>query len=218
MQVLDIDNLWVQYGNVVAVRGASLKVEESQIVTLIGANGAGKTTILRTISGLLKPTAGHIIYNKIDITDGDASDVVKMGVAHCPEGRGIWPSMTVREHLEMGAFVHRKGNIKRGLEFVYGKFPVLKEKEGNKAGSLSGGQRQQLAMGRALMTMPKLLMLDEPSLGLAPKLVEAVAQIIEAIRDEGVACLLYTSDAADDLLCVDLGGRRIIKKKKKNTR
>ncbi|MFZ7119551.1 MAG: ABC transporter ATP-binding protein [Eubacteriaceae bacterium] len=195
--MLEVKNIRVYYGNIMAIENISLNLYEGEIVTLIGANGAGKSTLLKTISGLLTIANGSISFmnNKIDTLS--ASQIVKLGIAHCPEGRGIWPKMTVFEHLELGAYLHRdKGNsMKDDIDKIFQLFPVLKEKRYKEAGSLSGGQQQMLAVARSLMVKPKILLLDEPSLGLAPILVNRVADMIKEINKSGVAVLLVEQNA-----------------------
>jgi branched-chain amino acid transport system ATP-binding protein len=194
--MLRIDDIVVYYGRVVALRGISLQVKEREMVTLIGANGAGKTTTLNTISGLLKPSLGEIVFMGHKINDLAPAEIVKKGICQCPEGRKVWPEMTVWENLQMGAYVRRdKNGIRKGFERVYAYFPILKERSLQLAGNLSGGEQQMVALGRALMSKPKLLLLDEPSLGLAPIVVHELSQIIKEIRSEGVAILLVEQNA-----------------------
>src|ERR671935_2521496 len=169
--LLDVKDIHVFYGNIEAVKGMSFHVDRGEIVCLIGANGAGKTTTLRTISGLLRPREGAIFYSGQRIDLVPAHEVVRIGVAHAPEGRRIFPRMTVRENLDMGAFVRRDAEQRADMERVFELFPILSERARQPAGTLSGGEQQMLAMGRALMAKPKLLLLDEPSMGLAPLMV-----------------------------------------------
>ena len=171
-KLLKVDNINVYYGAIHAIKGISLVVEEGEIVTLIGANGAGKSTTLKTISGIMRPKTGSIEFNGKDITKVPAHKIVEMGLSQVPEGRRVFMQMTVKENLEMGAFTAPKNSIEASLDNVYQHFPRLKERYKQVAGTLSGGELQMLAMGRALMSSPKLLMLDEPSMGLAPILVE----------------------------------------------
>ncbi|MBA7513782.1 High-affinity branched-chain amino acid transport ATP-binding protein LivF [subsurface metagenome] len=194
--MLKMDNVQVYYGNIQALQNISLEVAQGEIITLIGANGAGKTTALKAISGLLHPKSGKIEFLGKRIDNLTTTKIVKLGISQCPEGRGIWPDMTLFENLEMGAYVRKdKKSIKKDFEQVYAYFPILKERKNQLAGSLSGGEQQMLAMGRALMSRPKLLLLDEPSLGLAPILVEGVADIIKKIHQEGTTVLLVEQNA-----------------------
>jgi branched-chain amino acid transport system ATP-binding protein len=194
--MLKIDNINVFYGAIHAIKGISLDVEEGQIVTLIGANGAGKSTTLKTISGLLKPKTGSVNFLDQDITDKKAQDIVKLGLCHVPEGRRIFANMSVLENLELGAFLRKdKAGIKEDMEKVYTRFPRLLERKGQSAGTLSGGEQQMLAMGRALMARPKFLMLDEPSMGLAPLLVKEIFSIIAEINKAGTTILLVEQNA-----------------------
>lgn len=194
--LLEIKELAVHYEKVEALKGVSLNVEEGQIVTLIGANGAGKSTTLRTISGLKSPTRGEIWFQGRRIDKLPPQDVVKDGISHCPEGRRVFPFMTVSENLMMGAYTRKdKAGIKQSLERVYHHFPVLKERTRQAGGTLSGGEQQMLAMGRALMAKPKLMLLDEPSLGLSPLLVKEIAKIITEIHAEGVSIILVEQNA-----------------------
>jgi len=195
--MLEIKNLVVSYGAISALHGISLSVPAGKIVTLIGSNGAGKTTALKTISGLLKPKAGEILYGGKNISGLPAHQIVKLGLSHVPEGRMIFANLTVGENLQMGAFlVSDKQVVRRELEFVFATFPRLKEREAQIAGTLSGGEQQMLAIGRALMSQPKFLMLDEPSLGLAPLLVKAIFEkIIEINRERGLTILLVEQNA-----------------------
>ncbi|MDI9481652.1 MAG: ABC transporter ATP-binding protein [Bacillota bacterium] len=195
--MLEINNLNVHFGVIHALKGISLKVEEGEIVTLIGANGAGKTTTLRTISGLKKPTSGTIFFNGNDITSASAQDRVRMGISLSPEGRRIFSSLTVLENLELGAYLRRdKAEIKKDISIVYERFPILKDRRKQAAGTLSGGEQQMLAIGRALMSRPKLLCLDEPSMGLAPLLVQEIFDIIRDINQKGTTILLVEQNAS----------------------
>ena len=195
--MLEIKNLAVSYGAINALHGISLSVAAGSIVTLIGSNGAGKTTTLKTISGLIKPGAGEILYGGKDIAGLPAHEIVKLGLAHVPEGRMIFSNLSVHENLMMGAFLQRdKKLIHRELDFVFATFPRLKEREQQVAGTLSGGEQQMLAIGRALMSQPKFLMLDEPSLGLAPLLVKTIFEkIVEINRERGLTILLVEQNA-----------------------
>jgi branched-chain amino acid transport system ATP-binding protein len=193
-EILKIEDLKVNYGGIEAVKGISLSVEEGQIVTLIGANGAGKSTTLRTISGLVKPRSGKITFCGEDITGMDPTSIVKHGITMAPEGRHIFPDMTVKENLRVGAYL-RKDNITPDLNMVYELFPRLKEREWQMGGTLSGGEQQMLAVGRALMAKPRVMMLDEPSLGLAPLVVKDIFTIIQRINEQGVTILLIEQNA-----------------------
>ncbi|MGX8705971.1 MAG: ABC transporter ATP-binding protein, partial [bacterium] len=188
--LLKVDDIHVYYGSIHAIKGISFEVNEGEIVTLIGANGAGKSTTLNTVSGLLKPRLGLISFNGENIVGMGASRIVAKGMALCPEGRRIFQQMTVRENLEMGGFTRPAEEIPASLEDVFQRFPRLKEREKQIAGTLSGGEQQMLAMGRALMSKPRLLMLDEPSMGLAPILVEQIFDIIKELHGAGVTILL----------------------------
>ncbi len=195
MALLEVEKIDAFYGNIQALRGVSLTVEQGEIVTLIGSNGAGKTTTLRTIAGMLRPRAGHIRFDGTDLATVPAHRIVYHGIAHAPEGRRIFPRMTVKENLELGAYSRGKDDLTADYEHVFTLFPRLKERIAQKAGTLSGGEQQMLAIGRALMTKPRLLMLDEPSLGLAPMLVEVIFQIIREINATGVPILLVEQNA-----------------------
>ncbi|NUQ85439.1 MAG: ABC transporter ATP-binding protein [Anaerolineales bacterium] len=196
MSLLEVENIHTYYGNIQALRGVSLKVEKGEIVTLIGANGAGKTTTLRTISGLLKPREGHVKLEGEDLASYMAHEIVYKGVAMVPEGRGVFARLTVMENLEMGAFsLSNKEQINRNLERVFTLFPRLKERRAQVAGTLSGGEQQMLATGRALMASPSVLLMDEPSMGLAPVLVEVIFDTIQQINREGVTILLVEQNA-----------------------
>lgn len=203
MTLLEVSNLHVSYGAIVALRGISFKVEAGQIVTLIGANGAGKSTTLNTLSGLVKPRKGSVILDGEDITGWRADWVSKLALVQVPEGRQIIAPMTVQENLEIGAFHRRDGAVGRDIEMVFERFPRLKERRRQKAGSLSGGEQQMLAVGRALMMRPRLLMLDEPSMGLAPMLVNEVFRIIQDIQRQGVTILLVEQNARKALQIAD---------------
>lgn len=194
--MLEVTGISVSYGKVRAIRDVSFEVNEGEMVTLIGANGAGKTTTLNTISGLLHPVSGKIKFRGQRIDSAMPADIVKMGISQCPEGRQIWPEMTVQENLEMGAYVRKdREQIKNDLESIRSRFPILKERNRQLAGSLSGGEQQMLAIGRALMSKPRLLLLDEPSLGLSPLLVKQTASIIKEIRTKGTTVLLVEQNA-----------------------
>ena len=196
MAFLNVENLHVSYGAIRALHGISFHVEKGEIVTLIGANGAGKSTTLRTISGLLLADRGKIIYDGTDITNMGADQIVRMGIVQVPEGRKIFAPLTVRENLEMGAFTRRdKREIEESMEFVFNLFPRLRERAEQLGGTLSGGEQQMLAVARALMAKPRLLLMDEPSMGLAPILVEEIFNIIQRINQEGVTILLVEQNA-----------------------
>ena len=195
MSLLKVDNLHVYYGSIHAIKGVSFEVHEGEIVTLIGANGAGKSTTLNTVAGLLKPRIGSIEFEGKDITTTPASKIVPHGMALCPEGRRVFQQMTVRENLEMGGYTRPAGEIAASLDDVFNRFPRLKERHRQVAGTLSGGEQQMLAMGRALMSKPKLLMLDEPSMGLAPILVEQIFDIICELNRAGTTILLVEQNA-----------------------
>ena len=195
--MLEIRNLTVNYGAITALHDVSLRVEAGSIVTLIGGNGAGKTTTLRAISGMVKPKSGQILFEGRDITGVPAHKLVGQGLAHSPEGRMVFANLTVLENLQMGAYLQRdKAVVARELEFVFGIFPRLQERTAQLAGTLSGGEQQMLAIGRALMSRPKCLLLDEPSLGIAPLLVRSIfAQIVELNRARGLTILLVEQNA-----------------------
>lgn len=192
--ILRIENLKVNYGGIEAVKGIDVHVAEGEIVTLIGANGAGKSTTLRTISGLVKPREGRILFQDEEITGHDPSQIVGKGITMVPEGRRIFPDMTVKENLRIGAYL-RNDDLTKDYEEVYALFPRLKEREWQAGGTLSGGEQQMLAVGRALMARPKLMMLDEPSLGLAPLVVKDIFEIIKRINLQGVTILLIEQNA-----------------------
>jgi branched-chain amino acid transport system ATP-binding protein len=194
--MLVIENISVSYGAIEALTDVSLRVEQGEVVTLIGANGAGKTTTLRTITGLLEPTAGKISYEGKEISGMASHKLVPMGISMSPEGRGVFANLTVMENLEMGAYIRQdKAGIKEDLEKGFVLFPRLKERQTQKAGTLSGGEQQMLAMARALMSRPRLLLLDEPSLGLAPIVVHQIFEAIEEIRSKGTTILLVEQNA-----------------------
>ncbi|NIA09302.1 MAG: ATP-binding cassette domain-containing protein [Nitrospiraceae bacterium] len=202
--VLEVNDLIVSYGAIKALKGISFSVRSGEIVTLIGANGAGKTTTLRTISGLLKAREGHIFYMGNEITNKQPHRIVQMGIAHVPEGRRVFPDLTVRENLEMGAWTLRDKRLKQDkMESVFELFPRLKERQKQHAGTLSGGEQQMLAVGRALMTEAQLILLDEPSMGLAPILVEEIFNVITEINKEGKTILLVEQNAEMALQIAD---------------
>ena len=194
--ILALDDVHTFYGSIEALKGVSLEVRQGEIVTLIGANGAGKSTTLRSINGLNHPRQGTIRFQGKDITNEAPHDVVKMGISQSPEGRRLFPRMSVLENLEMGAFQRAdKSQLKEDLDRVYALFPRLAERKAQKAGTLSGGEQQMVAIGRALMARPKLLMLDEPSMGLAPIFVEKIFEIVREINDQGTPILLVEQNA-----------------------
>jgi branched-chain amino acid transport system ATP-binding protein len=193
--ILDVQDVHTYYGNIEALKGVSIRVEQGEIVTLIGSNGAGKTTTLRTIAGVLRPRKGTVRMDESDLTKTPANEIVRLGIAHSPEGRRIFARMTVRENLEMGAFARGNTDLDADYERVYTLFPRIKERLKQRAGTLSGGEQQMLAIGRALMARPKLLLLDEPSMGLAPVLVELVFHTIKEINAQGMTVLLVEQNA-----------------------
>ena len=203
--ILKVDDINVYYGSIHAIKGISFEVNEGEIVTLIGANGAGKSTPLNTISGLLHSKTGHIEFMGEPLNHVPSHKVVSKGLALVPEGRRIFLQMSVQENLDMGAFSRRGGNIDADMERVFEQFPRLKERRKQVAGTLSGGEQQMLAMGRALMSNPKLLMLDEPSMGLAPILVEQIFEIIENLHAQGTTILLVEQNAQAALSVADRG-------------
>ena len=195
--MLSIEALECRYGKVAAVRDLSLEVKQGELVSLIGANGAGKTTTLKAISGVLAPSAGRIVFEGADITRASPRRVLELGIAHCPEGRRMFPYMTVRENLEMGCYLRRdKAAVEADISRIYERFPILGERSKQSAGTLSGGEQQMLAISRALMSRPKLVMFDEPSLGLAPNIVERMFDIIRQIRAEGMTVIMVEQNAA----------------------
>ena len=201
--LLRVDDIHVYYGSIHAIKGVSFEVFKGEIVTLIGANGAGKSTTLNTVAGLLRPRSGMITFEGKSIVGVGASRIVGLGMALCPEGRRVFQQMTVRENLEMGGFSRPKEEIPASLEDVFLRFPRLKEREKQVAGTLSGGEQQMLAMGRALMSKPKLLMMDEPSMGLAPILVEQIFDIIKELHAAGTTILLVEQNAQMALSVAD---------------
>jgi branched-chain amino acid transport system ATP-binding protein len=205
--LLSLKNISVKYGSFTAVHDINIHVNEGEIVVLLGSNGAGKSTTFRTISGLSKPSEGEILFEGKSLNKVSADKIVQLGIGQCPEGRKLFPVMTVQENLKMGAFVHRrkKDKIKKSLEHVYELFPILRDKKDDAAGSLSGGQQQMLAIGRALMSKPKLMLLDEPSVGLAPLIVEQMFEVIQQINREGTTILLAEQNANAALKIADKG-------------
>lgn len=194
--MLEIKNLHVYYGGIHALAGIDLEIPEGKIISLIGANGAGKSTTLKSIMGLVTKEEGSVFWNGTDITKMDTKEIVKLGIALCPEGRKVFPDLTVAENLSIGAYLRKdKSEIEKDREWVYELFPRMKEREWQLAGTLSGGEQQMLAVGRALMAKPKLLMLDEPSLGLAPLVIKDIFAIIRQIKEAGVNVLLIEQNA-----------------------
>ena len=194
--MLRVSNIHVYYDAIHALKGVSFAVNEGELVTLLGANGAGKTTTLKTLSGLLRPRSGSIMLEDTLLENTEPHDIVRRGVAHVPEGRKVFPRFTVLENLQIGGYTRPKNSLGPELEFVFEMFPRLKERQKQYAGTLSGGEQQMLAIGRALMAKPKLLLLDEPSMGLAPKFVEQILERIRAINRAGVTVLLVEQNAA----------------------
>ncbi|MDK2808111.1 MAG: branched-chain amino acid transport system ATP-binding protein [Clostridiales bacterium] len=192
--LLTLDNLSVSYGGIRAVKGISLEIPKGEIVTLIGANGAGKSTILRAISGLVKAESGNIVYKGEDITGKPTNQIVEKGITLVPEGRRVFPDLTVLENLKIGAYL-RKDHLQKDIDWIYELFPRLKERSWQMAGTLSGGEQQMLAVGRALMSKPELIMMDEPSLGLAPIIVNDIMEIIKTVNQQGVTILLVEQNA-----------------------
>ena len=205
--LLKVENLETYYGPIVAIRGVSFAVPRGAIVTVLGANGAGKTTILKTVSGVMDPQKGTVTFQGREIQGLDPDRVTRLGISHVPEGREVFPFLSVRENLMMGAYTRRDGDrVKEDLELVYGYFPILKGRAAQRAGQLSGGEQQMLAISRALMARPRLMLLDEPSLGLAPRLVKEIFEIIVRInREQGVTVLLVEQNANIALHVADYG-------------
>jgi len=198
MALLEVDDIHTYYGNIEALKGISLKVEEGEIVTLIGSNGAGKSTTLRSISGVTPAREGTIMFDGEDITSVPPQEIVQRGISQSPEGRHVFPRMTVRENLDMGAYLRRDDHTD-DMDRIFELFPRLKERERQKAGTMSGGEQQMLAIGRALMANPKLLLLDEPSMGIAPILVDRIYETIKAINESGTTILLVEQSATHAL-------------------
>jgi branched-chain amino acid transport system ATP-binding protein len=195
MAMLELDDVHTFYGNIEALKGISIEVEEGEIVTLIGSNGAGKSTTLRSISGLTPPRVGSIRFKGKDIGETAPQEIVRLGISLSPEGRKIFPRMSVRENLDLGAYLRRDADVQSDLDRVFDLFPRLKEREKQKAGTMSGGEQQMLATGRALMARPQMLLLDEPSMGLAPVLVERIYETVEEINKQGTTILLVEQNA-----------------------
>ena len=206
-QLLKVEDINVYYGAIHAIKGVSFEVNEGEIVTLIGANGAGKSTTLNTVSGLLRPKTGSITFLGEDITRTPAHKLVEKGLSQVPEGRRVFLQMTVQENLEMGAFTEKNSDLRGRMDRVYEQFPRLKERYRQVAGTLSGGEQQMLAMGRALMSDPKLLMMDEPSMGLAPILVEQIFEIIKSLHEAGTTILLVEQNAQ---MALDIADRAYV--------
>lgn len=204
MAMLTINNLDVYYGVIQAIKGISFEVNEGEVIALIGANGAGKTTILHTITGLISPKAGSVEFEGVDLTKIPAHNIVSLGMAHIPEGRRIFQELSVFENLKLGAYTRKdKNEISETLEKVYQRFPRLKERKNQIAGTLSGGEQQMLAMGRALMSHPKIILMDEPSMGLSPLFVSEIFDIIKEISDNGTTVLLVEQNAKKALSIAD---------------
>ncbi|MDP9436679.1 MAG: ABC transporter ATP-binding protein [Actinomycetota bacterium] len=203
MRLLEVRGLRVAYGAIEALHGIDLVVDEGQVVTLIGTNGAGKTTTLRTLSGLMRPVAGEVVFDGLRIDTEPAHKVVQRGVAHSPEGRKIFPLMSVEENLQLGAYARRDDGVARDVEGVFERFPRLLERRTQKAGTLSGGEQQMLAIGRALMSRPRLLMLDEPSMGLAPIMIQLIFDTIRELKEQGTTILLVEQNAQAALELAD---------------
>ena len=203
--MLEVKDLKVAYGKILAVKKISFSVEEGQVVTLIGTNGAGKTTTLRTISGLIRPSSGEILFQGKRIDAVAAHEIVALGVAHSPEGRKIFPKMSIEENLLLGAFARRDGEIRKDLDAAYDLFPILGERRNQLAGTFSGGEQQMLAMSRAMMSRPKLLMLDEPSMGLSPLMMKVIMQTVKKLQSQGTTIPLVEQNAQAALSLADHG-------------
>ncbi len=204
MSMLEINDLEVHYGMIKAIKGVSFDVNEGEVIALIGANGAGKTTILHTVTGLIEATNGSVIFNGVDITKVPAHKIVSMGMAHVPEGRRVFANLSVYQNLKMGAYTRKdKDEIEKNLEMVFTRFPRLKERQNQMAGTLSGGEQQMLAMGRALMSNPKIILMDEPSMGLSPIFVNEIFDIIRAVKADGTTVLLVEQNAKKALSIAD---------------
>ncbi|HAJ33061.1 MAG TPA: ABC transporter ATP-binding protein [Candidatus Atribacteria bacterium] len=202
--MLKVENLVVYYGAVEVLHEVSISIKEGEIVGVLGPNGAGKTTLLMTISGILRQKKGKVLFEDKNLIKVSSADVVKMGIAHCPEGRHVFPELTVKENLEIGAYIRKdKEIVKKDIENMFEKFPILGKRQSQLAGTLSGGEQQMLAISRALLSKPKLLLLDEPSLGLAPIIIEEVFKIIKEIHNDGVSILIVEQNARMTLNVVD---------------
>ena len=206
MAMLEVENLSVNYGVIQAVKGVSFKINEGEIVTLIGANGAGKSTIVKTISGLLKPKDGQITYQGKSIVKEKVPQIVLDGISQVPEGRHIFSGLTVMENLQMGAFLQKNGSeVNKGYQEIFERFPILQKRKNQDAATLSGGEQQMLAIGRALMAKPKLLLLDEPSMGLSPLYIQEIFKIIKELNEKGTTILLIEQNAKQALSIADRG-------------
>lgn len=204
MSMLEINDLEVHYGMIKAIKGVSFDVNEGEVIALIGANGAGKTTILHTVTGLIDATAGSVMFNGVDITKVPAHKIVSMGMAHVPEGRRVFANLSVLQNLKMGAYTRKnKDEIEKNLDMVFTRFPRLKERQNQLSGTLSGGEQQMLAMGRALMSNPKIILMDEPSMGLSPIFVNEIFDIIQAVKADGTTVLLVEQNAKKALSIAD---------------
>ena len=204
MSMLEVKDLKVNYGMIQAIKGVSFHVEQGEVIALIGANGAGKTTILHTITGLLSPKEGSVVFEGTDITKIPAHKIISMGMAHVPEGRRVFANLTVLQNLKMGAYTRKdKAEIQETLEMIYKRFPRLEERQNQLAGTLSGGEQQMLAMGRALMSHPKIILMDEPSMGLSPIYVNEIFQIIQDVSKSGTTVLLVEQNAKKALSIAD---------------
>ena len=203
MALLELHDVHTYYGNIEALKGISITVEEGEVVTLIGSNGAGKSTTLRSISGLTPPREGSVVFDGREIGETPAQEIVQRGVSLSPEGRHCFSRMSVRENLDLGAYLRRDNEVEKDLDRVFELFPRLKERERQKAGTMSGGEQQMLAIGRALMAQPKLLLLDEPSMGLAPQFIALIFRIISEINESGMTVLLVEQNAAQALSVAD---------------
>ena len=204
--LLEIKNLQIHYDKIAAVKSINIEFQAGEIITLIGANGAGKSSVLRAISGLIKPSGGNIIFGGDKIDGKSTHEIVSKGIAHVPEGRRLFKLMTVEENLLMGGYLEKSTSIiNKNIEDVYFKFPILREKRNQRAGELSGGQQQMVAMGRALMTRPKLILMDEPSLGLAPVIIEDISKLILDLKKSGISILLVEQNANLALTLADYG-------------
>ena len=203
--LLEVKDLVVKYGEITALSGINIQAEEGQLTTLIGSNGAGKTTLLKALSGLHKPASGKIIFDGNDITESSTDKIVTLGISHCPEGRRVFPRQSVIENLRMGAFIRKDKEIEEDIKKYFQWFPRLEERKNQKAGLLSGGEQQMLAISRALMSRPKLLLLDEPSMGLAPLVVEEVFKIIDEVHKQGTTIFLVEQNARQALKIADRG-------------
>ncbi|WP_166263221.1 ABC transporter ATP-binding protein [Marinobacter caseinilyticus] len=203
--MLVLEDVHTHYGKIEALHGVSVEVKQGEIVSLIGANGAGKTTLLMTVCGNPQATSGRVILNGKDISRDKTSDIMRSGIAIVPEGRRVFPGLTVEENLHMGGFFNNKSEIRKSQDHVYELFPRLKERELQRAGTMSGGEQQMLAIGRALMSKPKMIILDEPSLGLAPLIIKQIFEIIGQLRDEGITVFLVEQNAHQALKLADRG-------------